>query len=216
MTVASRASPPVPNSRVTASTPGLGHLLALGAQALAHLAPQRRGVHQLHCAALGRRLVIAQDPDVGGDAGVEEHVGGQGDDGLHQVVLQHVAADLALARPGAAGEQRRAVQHDAQAAAAVLGRAHLADQVQQEQQRAVGDARQAGAEAAGMAHLLGLAPYLLLHLLPFHAKGRVGEHVVEVALGVAVLGQGVAGQDVADVLALDEHVRLADGITLVV
>src|SRR5690606_29046103 len=43
----------------------------------------------------------------------------------------------------AAGEQRRAVEHDAEAAAAVGGRAHLGEQVQQEQHGAVGHARQA-------------------------------------------------------------------------
>ncbi|MDQ1081472.1 hypothetical protein QE401_003998 [Pseudoroseomonas cervicalis] len=94
--------------------------------------------------------------------------------------------------------------------------AHLAQQVQQEQQGAVGDARQAGAEAAGMAELLGLLAHLLLHLLPLHAKGRVGQHVVELLSGMPVLGQGVAGHDVADILALDQHVRLADGVALVV
>jgi hypothetical protein len=35
-------------------------------------------------------------------------------------------------------------------------------------------------------------------------------------VGVAVVRQGVAGDDVADVLALDQHVRLADGVGLIV
>ena len=131
-------------------------------------------------------LAVADDPDVGADAGVVEHVGRQADDGLDQVVLQHVAADLALARARAAGEQRRAVEHDAEAAAAVLGRAHLGDQVQQEQQRAVADARQAGAEAAVEALLLGFLADLLLDLLPLHAERRIGEHVVEVLARQAV------------------------------
>jgi hypothetical protein len=127
-----------------------------------------------------------------------------------------MAADLALARAGAAGEQRRAVQHDADAAAAILRGAHLRQQMQQEQQRAIRDARQAGAEATGMAHLLVLAADLLLDLLPLHAEGRVGQHVVELLRRVAVVGEGVAGDDVAHVLALDEHVCLADGVALVV
>ena len=131
-----------------------------------------------------------------------------------QVVLQHVAADLALARARAAGEQRRAVEDDAEAAAAVLGRPHLRDQVQQEQQRAVADARQAGAEAAVEALLLGFLADLLLDLLPLHAEGRIGEHVVEVLARQAVVGERVAEDDVGDVLPLDEHVGLADGVGL--
>lgn len=54
-----------------------------------------------------------------------------------EVVLRHVAADLALARPGPAREQRRAVQDDAEVTAAVLGRSHFRNEVQQKQQRAV-------------------------------------------------------------------------------
>jgi hypothetical protein len=56
--------------------------------------------------------------DVGRDAGVVEHVGRQGDDGLEQVAFEEVAADLALAGTGAAGEERGAVQDDADAGAA--------------------------------------------------------------------------------------------------
>ena len=105
----------------------VAQFLALAAQALAHLLPEAAGVDQLHLALAMRGLAVADDPDIGGDAGVVEHVRGQADDGLHQIVLQHVAADLALARARAAGEQRRAVEHDAEAAAAIDGRAHLAD-----------------------------------------------------------------------------------------
>ena len=83
--------------------------------------------------------------------------------------------------------------------------------MKQEQHRPVGDAGQARAEAAVVALGLVLATDLLFHLLPFHPKGWVGEHVVEPAAAVAILGQGVAEDDVGHVLALDEHVRLADG-----
>ncbi len=87
-------------------------------------------------------------------------------------------------------------------------------QVQQEQQRAIADARQAGAEAAVEALLLGLLADLLLDLLPLHAEGRIGEHVVEVLAGQAVVGERVAEDDVGDVLPLDQHVGLADGVGL--
>ena len=55
-----------------------------------------------------------------------------------------------------------------------------------------------------------------LLLLPLHAEGRIGQHVVEgdllaVCVAIeAVLGEGVAEDDVVGVLALDQHVGLAD------
>jgi hypothetical protein len=73
--------------------------------------------------------------------------------------------------------------------------------VQQEQQRAVADARQAGAEAAVEALLLVLLADFLLDLLPLHAEGRVGQHVVELLAGQAVVAERVAEDDVGDVLA---------------
>ena len=80
--------------------------LALGAQALAHLLPEAAGINELHLALARQRLAVADDPHIGADAGVVEHVCRQGDDGLHHVVLQHGAANLALAAASAASEQR--------------------------------------------------------------------------------------------------------------
>jgi len=54
------------------------------------------------------------------------------------------------------------------------------------------------------------------YLLPVHAEGRVGCAVVELLVGEAVSRQGIATDDVLGVLPLDEHVRFADGIGLVV
>ena len=65
---------------------------------------------------------IRKHPNVGSNTCVVEHVGRQADDGLQQVVLQHVAADLALATTGAAGKQRRAVQDNADARLTEKGR----------------------------------------------------------------------------------------------
>ena len=96
-------------------------------------------------------LAVGEHPDVGGDAGVVEELVGQGDDGLQPVVLDDPLADVALAAAGVAGEERRAVEDDADAAAAVLRRAHLGEHVLEEEQRAVVDARQPGAEAAVVA-----------------------------------------------------------------
>ena len=100
------------------------------------------GVDELDLALALRLLAVGEHPDVGGDAGVVEELVGQGDDGLQPVVLDDPAADVALAAAGVAGEERRAVEDDADAAAAVLGRAHLGEHVLEEEQRAVVDARQ--------------------------------------------------------------------------
>lgn len=86
--------------------------------------------------------------------------------------------------------------------------------MQQEQQRAIGHTRQARAEAAVEALFRVLVGDLLLHLLPLHAERRVAEHEVEAVVGQLVVGQGVAQLDAGDVLALDQHVRLADGVGL--
>ena len=80
--------------------------LAFATQALAHFLPEAAGVDELHLALARGGLAVADNPDIGADAGVVEHVGGQADDGLDQIVLQHVAADFTLTRSGAAGEQR--------------------------------------------------------------------------------------------------------------
>ncbi len=52
--------------------------------------------------------------------------------------------------------------------------------------------------------------------LPFDAEGRIGQHIVEGFARVAVVGEGVAGFDLADVLPFDEHVGFADGVAFVV
>jgi len=53
-----------------------------------------------------------------------------------------------------------------------------------------------------------------LDFLPFHAKRRVGEHVIEVFPCEPVVGEGVSQDDIGDVLPLDQHVRLTDGVRL--
>ena len=130
--------------------------------------------------------------------------------------------------PGVAGEERRAIEDDADARAFAAHRRgrglHLRDHVEQEEQRAIIDARQAGAEAAVEAELFVLLGDVVLLRLPLHAKGRIGQHVVELLVRVAVaideafLGfagaQGVAEDDVLHVLALDHEIRAADGVGL--
>ena len=99
--------------------------------------PHARGINELHLALACGGFAVADDPDVGGDASVVEHVGGQADDGFEQVVFQHVAADFTLATACATGEQGRAVEDDAKAAAAFTGGAHFGNQVQQKQHGSV-------------------------------------------------------------------------------
>lgn len=88
--------------------------------------------------------------------------------------------------------------------------------MQQKQQRTVGNSWQTGAEAAVEALVAVLVGNLLLYLLPFHAERRVTEHKVEVVLGASqlVVGQGIAQLDAGDVLALDQHICLADSVGL--
>ena len=84
----------------------------------------------------------------------------------------------------------------------------------EEEQRAVVDAGQPGAEAAAKALLLVLAADELLLGLPLHPEGRIGQHVVELVPGEMVVGEAIAESDVLDLLALDHHVRAADGVGL--
>jgi hypothetical protein len=74
---------------------------------------------------------VANDPDIRGDAGVVEHVGRQADDGFDKIVLQQVAADVALTRTRSTCEEWRAVEHNAETAAAVLCRARLGEEMQE-------------------------------------------------------------------------------------
>ena len=64
--------------------------------------------------------------------------------------------------------------------------------------------------------LLMLLTNLFLDLLPFDAEGRIGEHVVELLVGVAVAGEGVSRDNVGDILPFDEHVGFADRVAFVV
>ncbi len=160
------------------------------------------------------RFAVADDPHVSGDARVVKHVGGEADDGFDQIVFNQVAADLALATPRTAGEQGGAVEHNAKAAAAIFGRAHFGKEMEQKKQRAIGDARQSGAKTAVVPLLGGFLADFFFDLLPLHAEGRIGEHVIKVFAGQAVGGERVAEDDVGDVLTLDQHVGFADGVGL--
>jgi hypothetical protein len=103
------------------------------------------GVDELDLALAGG-LAVGEHPDVGGDAGVVEHVQRQGDDGFQPVVLDDPAADVALALAGVAGEQGRAVVDlgDAAAQRALVWPFILAQLVDQEHELAVAGAGDEG------------------------------------------------------------------------
>ena len=161
-------------------------LAPLVAQALAHRRPERRGVDELNLAAARRRLAVGHNPHVGGDAGVVEELLGERDERFEQIVFQNEAADLALAAPRVAREERRAVHDDRDARAAFLRVLRVREHVQQEEELAVADARQTRTEAAGRAALV-LGPHGVFVALPVLAVGRIRDQVVEMLVCVAVV-----------------------------
>ena len=84
-------------------------LAVLVAEVFAQRLEPVAGVDQLDVALALGRLAVAEQPDVGGDAGVVEDVERQGDDRLQPVVFDDPAADVALALAGVAGEEGAAV-----------------------------------------------------------------------------------------------------------
>ena len=126
----------------------LAYLVALVVQAFLHLPEEAGAVDELDLALAVGMLGVVEDPDVGGDAGVEEHVGRQRDDGLDEVVLQQPLADVGWPGAGASVEQGRAVHDDPDPAAAVLGCPHLVGQVQQEEHLPVRGGRQTRSKPA--------------------------------------------------------------------
>ena len=137
-----------------ARRPGRRCLLRLLPRLFFILTKKLARVDELDLALAPGLLAVGEHPDVGGDAGVVEELVGQRDDGFQPVVLDDPLADVALAAAGVAGEERRAVEDDADAAAAILGSAHLREHVLQKEERAVVDARQSRAEAAVVAECL--------------------------------------------------------------
>ena len=188
----------------------LGDVVALVAQGLAAFFVQAGGIDELHLAAPGFGLVLAEQPDIGGDAGIVKNVVGQGDDGVEVVVFEDVAAYLGGAAARIAGEEGRAVLDDGRAAFGLEARHGRLE----EEHLAVRDAGQAGAKAAFGPG--GFAFHGGFFVFPFAAERRVGQHIVKGLARELVVGEGVAQLDVVGILPLDEHVRLADGEGLVI
>lgn len=108
---------------------GLGDEHALVAEIPFHGIEEFGAVNQLDLAPPSLQLAVRQDPDVGGDAGVEEEFVGQRDDAFQPVVFDDPTSDVAFAAAGIAGEHGRAVQDDSDPAAAAL---HLGEHVLEE------------------------------------------------------------------------------------
>src|SRR6266566_2169431 len=131
----------------------LADLATLVAEATAHGNVKLARVEELDLALAALLLAVGDDPDIGADPGVVEHLLGQGDEGFEPVVLDDPLADVALARTRAAREKWRSAEHNRQARAVFVllrqDRLEFADHVLQEQQRATVDARQASTKATG-------------------------------------------------------------------
>ena len=202
----------------------LAELAVLLAQVLAQGPVPPGGVDQLHLAPAVLGLAVAEHPDVGGDAGVVEHVERQGDDRLQPVVLDDPAADVALALAGVAGEQGAAVVDLGDAAAA---RFHLGELVGEEEHLAVAGAGDqgvlgiaVGARSRSAGSRMSLLPPMALQVgLPALAVRWIGEHEVELAGREGVVGQGGVLRAAHDVVGgvpfpFEQQVGLADGVGL--
>ena len=187
----------------------LGYENAFVAEIPFHGIEKFGAVNQLDLAPAPLQFAVRQDPDVGGDAGVEEEFVGQRDDALQSVVFDYPFSDVTLAAAGVAGEHRGAVQDDAHPAAAAL---HLGEHVLEEQQRSVGAAGCAGCEPA--ARSAGFGFHGVFVRLPTDAERGIGYHVVEPIPLEPVVGEAGAELDGVGVFAGYQHIRFADGVGL--
>ena len=105
--------------------------------------------------------------------------------------------------------------NDGNAAAAVLRFLHFGNGSEQEQHLTVAGRRQTRAKPSGKTPL-GLGFHRRFFILPLPAEGRIGQHIVKGLALELVVGQSVAVLDEVGIVALDEHIRLADGEGLVV
>ena len=107
---------------------------AFFAQGFAQGLPHIHRIDQLHLPPAVGALVPGQNKDIDPDIRIIKQLGGQRDNGLDQVLLQHPAPDLALTAGGAAGKERGTVGDNRRASVFLI---HLVDGVLQEQQLGV-------------------------------------------------------------------------------
>ena len=185
---------------------GIGDVVALGADALAAGLKAVAGINELHLARAVGGLILAEHPDVGGNTGVHEHIGGKLDDAVQPVVFQNILPDVAGPAAGIAAEQGRAVLDNGHLALVCqLGKA-----VQHKKLLPIADLGQTGCKTPHLAPG-GFGFHRLLLPLPVDAEGRVGDDVLEGEPGELILGQSIAEPHIVGVAAADHHVRLGDG-----
>ena len=185
---------------------GIGDVVALGADALAAWLKAVAGVNKLHLACAVGGLILAEHPDVGGDAGVHEHIGGKLDNAVQPVVFQNILPDVAGAAAGIAAEQGRAVLDNGHLALVCqLGKA-----VQYKKLLPIADLGQTGRKTP---HLTpgGFGFHRLLLSLPVNAEGRVGDDVLEGESGKLIFRQSITEPHIVGVAAPDHHVCLGNG-----
>ena len=90
-------------------------------------------------------LLVGDEPNIGGDAGVVEDVIRQLNDGFHQVAFYQMAADIALTAAGVSCEEGGTVVNgcDSGALRLELDGFHLVHLFQDEEHLAIGGARRA-------------------------------------------------------------------------
>ena len=185
---------------------GIGDVVALGADALAAWLEAVAGVNKLHLARTVGGLILAEHPDVGGDAGVHEHIGGKLDDAVQPVVFQNILPDVAGPAAGIAAEQGRTVLDNGHLALVCqLGKA-----VQHKKLLTIADLGQTGRKTPHLAPG-SFGFHRLLLPLPVDAEGRVGDDVLEGEPGKLIFRQSITEPHIVGVAAADHHVRLGDG-----
>ena len=110
----------------------------------------------MHLALAAGGLLVGENPDIGGNTCVVEDVVGQLDDGIHQIILYHIATDIALATACIARKQTGAVVNrgNARALWLLLKWLHLIDHFEHEQQLTIGGARRTVALQTDLQSLL--------------------------------------------------------------
>ena len=128
-----------------------------------------RSVNQLHLALAVGGFLVGEQPHIGGNASVIEDVVGQLDNGIHQIVFDQIATDVALAAARIAREERRTIVNGGHTAALglVFQRFHLIHLFQEEQQLTVGSSR------SGVEH--------------FHLASEIGQRQLETVVEQGLL-----------------------------
>ena len=164
------------------------------------------GVNQLHLTGPAGGLVLIENPNVGADAGVHEHIGGQLNDAVQPVVLQNVAADFGRAGARVPGEQRRAILNDGHLTLGI----QLLQAIEHKQLLPVGNLGQAGGKTSVLTPC-SFSLHSLLLTLPVNPEGRVGNDVAEGVVREFVFAEGVTKTHIVRIAAADHHVRLGNG-----